>query len=484
MTLTRADEAREDDPKPYGDPDERLRAALLAQRDPEFRARMLAEADADPGMAEFVEACRESQAEVDRINAGIDRAIAEAIENGVRDYKALRQAAYDAPGVLAEHLDYARQAAYDAMRAEVEERPSRRESSSPAPHLSLVTLESVEERPARFFDRPLLQTGSFHILAARKGAGKGTYLSDRAAAVTRGDLGERRNVVWISSEDSAAQDIRPRVAVAGGDLSRVYVVDSGWLELPRDVEAIREAVERIGDVALVVIDPISNHLRPGTNSNDDGGVREAIAPLNHLADSLDTSIVGIRHLTEKAGRAEVLGAILGASAWVHVPRVVLGIIEDDQESDLRHIRVFRGNRVAPDEAALLFRITGVPRDGFEMDVPRLEWAGASSKDLDDLFAGKRGRSKTATAREALLDTLTANPGGVESDALDAQVARQTGLTEKSVRNLRSQMSDQDLIRSVPERDEYGKVLAWIVVLGEKATRDLASPDPDFSKGDV
>jgi hypothetical protein len=68
-------------------------------------------------------------------------------------------------------------------------------------------LSQTEMRSIRFLDRPLLQASAFHLVAGRKGQGKGTVLSDIAARVNRGELGEKRNVVWIGSEDSAAIDI-------------------------------------------------------------------------------------------------------------------------------------------------------------------------------------------------------------------------------------------------------------------------------------
>jgi hypothetical protein len=45
----------------------------------------------------------------------------------------------------------------------------------------LERLSDVEEKPVRFFDRPLFQAATFHVLAGRKGAGKGTYLATLVA---------------------------------------------------------------------------------------------------------------------------------------------------------------------------------------------------------------------------------------------------------------------------------------------------------------
>ena len=50
-----------------------------------------------------------------------------------------------------------------------------------------------------FVDKPLLQAAASHLFVGRKGVGKGTLLAEIMARVTRGELGERCNVVWVGS---------------------------------------------------------------------------------------------------------------------------------------------------------------------------------------------------------------------------------------------------------------------------------------------
>jgi hypothetical protein len=52
---------------------------------------------------------------------------------------------------------------------------------------------------------------------------------------------------------------------------------------------------------------------------------------------------------------------------------------------------------------------------------------------------------------------------MESDALDAKVAAGSGLSAKTIKNLRGELKDQGLIRAVPEKDEHGEVQRWFVV---------------------
>jgi hypothetical protein len=326
-----------------------------------------------------------------------------------------------------------------------------------------------------FVDKPLLQADAFHLVVGRKGQGKGTLLAAWAAAVTRGELGEKRNVVWIGSEDSNAIDIKPRIVAAGGDPARVLVIKEGWVQLPRDVDEIRRAIGELGEVGMLVIDPVGNHIT-GKNSNSDTDIRDAIAPLNRIADEHECMVFGVRHLSEKECTRGVLAAILGASAWVHVPRTVLAIAKDDEDAQVAHVQCVIGNRLPPDTPGRMFRIEGLLLPELENEVTRAFWIGDSSKDVEAMLAvtNKKEPSKSGAARELILDILE-NEGEQESDALDARVAREAGITAKTVQNLRSQLGKDGagLIKSIAVKDEFGQVEEWRV-LRTQAPREGAA----------
>lgn len=347
-------------------------------------------------------------------------------------------------------------------------------------------LSDIEMRSIVFLDKPLWQGSAFHLTVGRKGVGKGTMLADLASRVTRGELGDKRNVVWIGSEDSAAIDIKPRVVAAGGDPERVIMI-TDWIQLPRDIDKLGVEITKIGDVGLVIIDPVGNHIT-GKSSNADTDIRDAIAPLNDLADEHETMVVGVRHLTEKEAKGGVIAAILGASAWVQVPRAVIAIARDKSEG-VSVMQCVAGNRMPPDTPGRAFRIEGVTIEGLENEVTRAVWVGDSVKDVEALIgesAGGKEPSKSEVARELILDALEETPDGrIESDELDARIARETGLVALTVRNLRTQIGNDGLIKSVAERDEHGQAKRWFVVRTNaarpKRSRDVEQPDHDLDE---
>lgn len=321
------------------------------------------------------------------------------------------------------------------------------------------TFDKIEPRSIRWADKPLWQHDAYHALVGRKGVGKGTILADWAARVTRGEFGEKRNVIWIGSEDSFSIDVVPRTIAAGAEQPRLVRVKR-WVKLPEDFDWLQSLVTKIGEVGAVIIDPVANHSG-GRDSNREE-IREVIGPLNDFADRNELMLVGTRHLSEKELRSGILAGILGSSAWVQVPRAVIAAVRDDEDPELTHLQVVANNRLPPGTQGRLYRIEGVQLDGHEGDVTRAVCLGESGKDVNGLTGAETpSPSKSAQARELILDKLEAAPAmRLEADAFDAAVAAETGLAARTVRNLRAKLKDGGLIRPVPDKDDSGKVERW------------------------
>src|SRR5262249_58894135 len=104
---------------------------------------------------------------------------------------------------------------------------------------------------------------------------------------------------------------------AGAVIERVDAIEQ-HITLPDDIDAIRDLAEGRGNVGMLVIDPLANHVGK-RKTNDDGEVRDAISRLNKVADELDVVLVGTRNVTVKKVESGALAGILGSSAWVDVP---------------------------------------------------------------------------------------------------------------------------------------------------------------------
>jgi hypothetical protein len=309
-------------------------------------------------------------------------------------------------------------------------------------------------RSIGWWEKPIWQRSVFQLLAGPKGAGKGTYVAGLGARFTL--AGE--NVLFVSTEDSAAIDLKPRLVAAGAAIERCFLIEQ-HVKFPEDVAALKALADDVGRVGLLVIDPVANHIG-ARNSNSDAEVRDAIAPLNKLADELACLIIGVRHPGKDRSRG-ALASILGSTAWVDTPRAVVMIAVDDEDEQLRHIQVVAGNR-ALGGAGQMFRIEAVEVKGLAEPITLAVALGDSSKSVDELLAArKRSDSNSARARELILDILESE-GDQESDTLDARVAQAAGLKAGTIKNIRIGLSDDGLIKMYPDKDEHGSILRWNV----------------------
>ena len=323
--------------------------------------------------------------------------------------------------------------------------------------LRTVRGDEIEMRSIEWLDKPLLQGSAFHLAAGPKGVGKGTWLARKIADTTQGRLGPKRSVLIVSSEDSASIDLKPRLVAAGADHTRWHLVVEE-LMLPRDLYRIEALAGRLGDVGLIVLDPVGNHLG-GVDADKEGLVRSRDQRAQSASRRLACMIVGVRHLAKSRVHG-ALAAVLGSTAWVDVPRAVLAFARDDEDEMVFHVQVVAGNRSGR-TAAHAYRIE-LEDVGLKKPITCAVAIGESSKNVDDLLAAPRRGSKSADARELILDILETD-GEQESDTLDARVAAETGLTAKTVRNLRGELVKAGLIKSIPESDElFGAVARWKV----------------------
>ena len=346
--------------------------------------------------------------------------------------------------------------------------------------LTSTCLTNVTMRSIRWLERPLWQKSAFQLLAGAKGSGKGTYLACLAARVSRTGA----NVLFVSTEDSTEIDLKPRLVAAGADLARCHVVDQ-HIHLPDDVDELRRLAWRLGGVGVLVVDPVANHIAGKTN--DDVEVRHAIAPLNQLAHELDCLLIGVRHPGKDRSRGAV-ASILGSTAWVDTPRAVVFVVVDLDDPLIRHIQVVAGNRTLNGNGQT-FRIDAVPVEGLTEPITLAVELGASSKDVEDILAaaanGTAPETKTDRARELLLDILD-DEGPRESDALDARVAQETGLAAGTVKNARTKLKNDGLIRVFPDKDETGAIERWRVsrTLAPRPGRELGKDHIPSHSSDV
>jgi AAA domain len=216
-----------------------------------------------------------------------------------------------------------------------------------------------------------LARGKHTCIAGEPGTGKSQLSIAIVAAITTGaewPCNEGRaplgSVIILSAEDGAADTIRPRLEAAGADLNRVILVsavrhDSSGrraFDLQRDLDLLALEINNIGDVALVVIDPVSSYLGK-VDSHKNSEVRGVLEPLSDMADSMRVAVLSITHFS-KTGASNTTKAVhrfIGSIAFTGAPRAAFAVIED-AEHDGRRLFLHAKNNLARPPQGLAFRL--------------------------------------------------------------------------------------------------------------------------------
>ena len=199
-----------------------------------------------------------------------------------------------------------------------------------------------------------------------------------------GGIAELGDTLFICTEDDPADTIVPRLIGAGADRERTQLLRTAKIiettgkktEVAFDlsnVGLIQEALERMPDCKLVVIDPIGSYLGGRINAHRDNEVRSVLAPLAMLAAERNVAIVLVCH-TRKAAAAFADDATLGSRAFVGLARSVLHLFVDEEDRE-RKLLLPGKNNLSQAAPGLAYRIVGDP--------PHLEW---EEDPIDDMHA--------------------------------------------------------------------------------------------------
>ena len=303
---------------------------------------------------------------------------------------------------------FARNPDDDEARTEVESRLT--DFNSRGSHLNGVLMSDVTPENVSWAWRNRIPLGKITILDGDPGQGKSAVTVDLAARISvgapmpDGSRGVKGGVVLVSFEDGLADTIRPRLEAAGADLSRVLALrtigqgnNERPLILPDDIGVLREAVERVGAV-FVVIDPLMAALNGKVDSHRDQDVRRVLTPLAALADDTDVAILVVRHLNKGlAGNPIYRGG--GSIGIIGAARSGMIIASDPADENVRVLASTKSN-LGPPPRPVAFSL-----DATATSV-RVMWLGYSGHAADTLLAARHSSAKRPIGnRGAVLDLL-------------------------------------------------------------------------------
>src|SRR4029077_6733394 len=218
--------------------------------------------------------------------------------------------------------------------------------SAASTDFELVCLNSVEPVPIDWLWQDRLPRGHLTLFASDPGMGKSQITIDLAARLSKGvhwPLGptpKTQSTIFLCSEDSVADTIRPRAEAAGADLDKLHVLKSAIVKdgkkksfnLGEDLDVLGGAVKSVGDVGLVCMDAITSYMGK-IDSHRNTDVRSVLEPISGFAETHRVSVLGVTHIP-KSSHGSALKAFLGSVAFIAACRCAL-LATDEPETDRR-----------------------------------------------------------------------------------------------------------------------------------------------------
>jgi hypothetical protein len=171
----------------------------------------------------------------------------------------------------------------------------------------------------------------------------------------------------------------------------------------RDMPQLQAEAERIGNVRLLIVDPVVSAVAGDSHKNTE--VRRALQPLVDLGSALGAAVLGISHFSKGSSGRDPTERVVGSMAFGAVARVVLcaAKVKGQDGNDDRRILVRSKSNIGPDDG------------GFEYSIAQTElqaWPGVHASLIE------WGQAVDGTARELLADAEADQGDDVEASAFD------------------------------------------------------------------
>jgi putative DNA primase/helicase len=325
-------------------------------------------------------------------------------------------------------------------------------------------LNKFRLQPLRWFWLGWIMEGGLNFLIGDPAAGKGLFLADLVARITRGlklpdgNKAPRTKVLYCAVEENIGGGLLPRLIAAGAVRARVAVFTPPQVEVANDprrfpvpsrgIASLRAEIVATG-ARLVILDPLVDFLAPGTDPNNEVSVSVELKPLSRLAEEMKLAFICVRHLNKKT-ETNGFYRMLGSSAFAQKARVIMQIRQDPGDEDGRILSCEKSN-YARKPAALPFRILSGRNK-----TARIEWGSALDREAEEAAAEAEGvtQTKLDEACKQVKTLLAAGPADAEAVQ---RAMRATGVADRTRWRAYKKLG----VTKVATRDEKtGEIVKW------------------------
>jgi len=265
--------------------------------------------------------------------------------------------------------------------------------------------------------------GKLTILAGAAGTGKTTLALALAGVITTGgrwpDGSECKgvgNVLIWSSEDVADDTLVPRLIASGADLARCHFIEgiaqdgeSVPFDPSQDIPDLRRAVDAIGGVSLLLVDPIVSAVAGDMHRAND--VRRSLQAVVDFADAHGCAVIGITHFAKGGAGKAPQDRVIGSQAFGALARMVL--VTAKEEGSNRRVMARAKSNIAPDDGGVAYSLELANIAG-GIEATHAVWAGAIEGTAREILGDvehddSEGGGERLDAEQFLRDLLADGP---------------------------------------------------------------------------
>ena len=334
---------------------------------------------------------------------------------------------------------------------------------------TLVSAEVLRSERIDWLLPDWLPRGMLTLLGGAVVLGKTALSVDLAAKVSRGarwwdeEVGDPQTVMIWSDEDDAARILKPRLMAAGARMDNVYFVQGvegrmGPFDAATDMPSLVRSLRQHPDTAMLILDPISRVASGKNDVYSAQAVREALAPVQHLASDFNVAVLGITHFLKRAKQntTSVNDRFIGSQAWIAVSRSAWMV---DYRGEERVLGRTKGNVAGDMRGCWTYSLeseTVTTDDGAEISVPRVQWgerieetAEAMFKAEDEAGSGSGdgfGMGQAVDLAKEFLRTEFEALSEITWQEMEERGAKSEGIARRSLRRARDSLQADGEIR--------------------------------------
>lgn len=339
-----------------------------------------------------------------------------------------------------------------------------------AANVRTVNLRSganIKARPITWWWPHWLAAGKLTILAGAAGTGKTTLMLGIGATLTIGGrwpdgtpCRHKGNILIWSSEDAADDTLVPRLIASGADMSKCHFIEgitengqSVPFDPAQDMLDLYRAVERIGGVSLLIIDPIVSAVAGDMHRAND--VRRSLQAVVDFAEAHSCAVVGITHFAKGSAGRSPQERVIGSQAFGALARMVL-VAAKEEEGNRRVLARAKSN-IAPDDGGVAYSLETTTIDG-GIETTHVVWEGkiegTAREILGDVEQEEREDDGSRDdLKNMLLDTLAHHGGKMTTKQLMGEV-RDAGHSWHAAKRMKKALG------IVAEKDGMGGPWIW------------------------